>query len=55
MLLALAADDLTSLARAMRGAGLAGAAAAALDLLSGTETMAAASAALTGSPSDIKD
>src|ERR1700743_2850792 len=52
LLLALGADDLTSLARAMRGAGLAGAAAAALDLLSGTETMAAASAALTGSPSD---
>jgi AcrR family transcriptional regulator len=55
LLLALAADDLTSIARAMRGAGLAGAAAAALDMLSGTETMAAASAALTGSPSDVKD
>ncbi len=55
LLLALAADDLTALARAMRGEGLAGAAAAALNLLSGTETMAAASAALTGSPSDVKD
>ncbi len=57
LLLALAADDLTALARAMRGggAGLAGAAAAALHLLSETETMAAASGALTGSPSDIKD
>src|SRR5471032_2319329 len=40
LLLALAADDLTSLARAMRGTGgLAGAGAAALELLSGTETM----------------
>ena len=53
LLLALAADDLTSLARAMRGAGgpvggLAGAGAAALDLLRGAETMAAASAALPG-------
>jgi AcrR family transcriptional regulator len=54
LLLALAADDLTSLARAMRGAGgpnaggLAGVGAAALDLLRGTETMAAASAALPG-------
>jgi AcrR family transcriptional regulator len=49
LLLALAADDLTSLARAMRGTGgLAGAGAAALELLSGTETMAAASAALPG-------
>src|SRR5580692_11526909 len=52
LLLALAADDLTSLARAMRGAGtaggLAGAGAAALALLSGAETMAAASAALPG-------
>ncbi|HEX4637459.1 MAG TPA: TetR family transcriptional regulator [Rhizomicrobium sp.] len=51
LLLALAADDLTTLARAMRGAqsgGLAGAGAAALDLLSRTETMAAASAALPG-------
>src|SRR6478752_7037767 len=39
LLLALAADDLTALARAMRGAGgLAGAGAAALDLLSRTET-----------------
>jgi AcrR family transcriptional regulator len=53
LLLALAADDLTSLARAMRGTGgLAGAGAAALALLSGTETMAAASAALTGAPQD---
>lgn len=54
LLLALAADDLTALARAMRGAGgpdaggLAGAGAAALDLLSRTETIAAASAALPG-------
>src|SRR5882757_8693781 len=49
LLLALAADDLTSIARAMRGAGgLAGAGAAALALLSGAETMAAASAALPG-------
>jgi AcrR family transcriptional regulator len=50
LLLALAADDLTSLARAMRGGtgGLAGAGAAALALLSGTETMAAASAAFSG-------
>ena len=47
LLLALAADDLTVLARAMRDAGsLAPAAAAALALLGGTETMAAASAAL---------
>jgi len=54
LLLALAADDLTSLARVMRGsgAGLAGAGAAALELLCGAETMAAASAALTGSPSE---
>ena len=50
LLLALAADDLTFLARAMRGAGsgLAGAGAVALDLLRGAETMAAASAALAG-------
>ena len=50
LLLALATDDLTSLARAMRGAGgihgLAGAGAAALEMLRGAETMAAASAAL---------
>ena len=47
LLLALATDDLTALARAMRGAGsgLASAGAAALDLLRGAETMAAASAA----------
>src|SRR6201999_121160 len=54
LLLALAADDLTALARAMKGAGgpqaggLARAGAAAFDLLSRTETMAAASAALPG-------
>ena len=56
LLLALAADDLTSLARAMRGsgAGLAGAGAVALELLRGTETMAAASAALTGTPDGSK-
>lgn len=53
LLLALAADDLTALARAMRDAGadgLAGAGAAALSLLKGAETMAAASAALAGTP-----
>ena len=49
LLLALAAEDLTTLARAMRGAGgLAGAGAVALELLSRAETMAAASAALPG-------
>jgi AcrR family transcriptional regulator len=52
LLLALAADDLSALARAMREAppsgGLAGAGAAALDILRGAETMAAASAALPG-------
>lgn len=53
LLLALAADDLTALARAMREAGgvntgLAGVSAAALSLLKGAETMAAASAALPG-------
>jgi AcrR family transcriptional regulator len=49
LLLALAADDLTNLARAMREAGgLAAAGAAALALLRGAETMAAASAALPG-------
>ena len=53
LLLALAAEDLTQLARAMKGAGgLAGAGAAALDMLRGTETMAAASAALTTGPQD---
>ena len=54
LLLALAADDLTSLARVMRGSGmgLAGAGTAALELLRGAETMAAASAALNGAPSD---
>ncbi|HEY2007967.1 MAG TPA: helix-turn-helix domain-containing protein [Rhizomicrobium sp.] len=54
LLLALATEDLTALARAMRGsgAGLAGAGAAALELLRGAETMAAASAALTGTPSE---
>src|ERR1700744_3942895 len=47
LLLALAADDLSVLARAVREAGsLAPAAAAALALLKGTETIAAASAAL---------
>ena len=57
LLLALAADDLTSLARAMRGTGgLAGAGAAALDLLRGAETMAAASAALAdGAPGQSGD
>ncbi|MBN9587674.1 MAG: hypothetical protein BGN85_05705 [Alphaproteobacteria bacterium 64-11] len=55
LLLALAADDLTVLARAMRDAGpagLAGAGAAALNLLKGAETMAAASAALAGTPQE---
>jgi AcrR family transcriptional regulator len=47
LLLALAADDLTVLARAMRDAGdLSAAATAALALLGNTETLAAASAAL---------
>src|ERR1700744_2273796 len=47
LLLALAAEDLSQLARAMKGTGgLAAAGAAALDLLKGAETMAAASAAL---------
>lgn len=56
LLLALATDDLTALARVMRGsgAGLAGAGAAALELLRGAETMAAASAALTGTPDNGK-
>ena len=55
LLLALAADDLTSLARAMRGVGgLAGAGAVALNLLRGAETMAAASAALAGTSQDGK-
>lgn len=49
LLLALAADDLTALARAMRDAGgLAGAGTAALSLLKDAETMAAASGALNG-------
>jgi AcrR family transcriptional regulator len=49
LLLALAAEDLGSLARAMRGTGdLAGAGTAALHLLRGAETMAAASGALMG-------
>lgn len=53
LLLALAAEDLSSLVRAMRGAGgLARAGAAALDLLRGAETMAAASAALASAPQD---
>jgi AcrR family transcriptional regulator len=58
LLLALAADDLTVLARAMRDAGpagLAGAGAAALSLLRGAETMAAASAALAGAPGPKAD
>lgn len=47
LLLALAAEDLTQLARVMKGSNsLAAAGAAALDLLRGAETMAAASAAL---------
>lgn len=55
LLLALAADDLTAMARAMRDTGgLAGAGAAALSVLSNAETMAAASAALTGAPAGGK-
>jgi AcrR family transcriptional regulator len=47
LLLALAADDLTHLARVMRDSGgLAGAGLAAFDMLKGAETMAAASGAL---------
>lgn len=48
LLLALAAEDLSCLARVMRGSGvgLVGAGTAALELLRGAETMAAASAAL---------
>jgi AcrR family transcriptional regulator len=47
LLLALAAEDLSGLARAMRGAqGFSGAASVALSLLGETETFAAASAAL---------
>ncbi|HEY5346870.1 MAG TPA: helix-turn-helix domain-containing protein [Rhizomicrobium sp.] len=46
LLLALASEDLSVMARAMRDcSGLAGASAAALELLRGAETMAAASAA----------
>ena len=54
LLLALAADDLTALARVMRGSGvgLAGAGTAALEMLRGAETMAAASAALSGALSE---
>ena len=55
LLLALAADDLTVLARAMREAGahgLAGALAAALAMLKDAETMAAAAAALAGLPGE---
>jgi AcrR family transcriptional regulator len=54
LLLALAADDLSSLARVMRGSGvgLASASAAALELLRGAETMAAASGALSGALSE---
>jgi AcrR family transcriptional regulator len=53
LLLALATDDLTSLARVMRSTGgLVDAGTAALDLLRGAETMAAASAVLTGAPQE---
>jgi AcrR family transcriptional regulator len=56
LLLALAAEDLTQLARVMKGSGgLAAAGAAALDMLRGAETMAAASAALAGGTSDLND
>jgi AcrR family transcriptional regulator len=55
LLLALAADDLTQLARAMREAGgLKGASMAALSLLQQAETMAAASAALPKSGGDAE-
>jgi len=56
LLLALAADDLGRLARVMKEAGgLAGASAAALTLLKGTETIAAASGALSeGGNSDAE-
>jgi AcrR family transcriptional regulator len=56
LLLALAADDLGRLARVMKEAGgLAGATAAALTLLKGTETIAAASGALSeGGNSDAE-
>jgi AcrR family transcriptional regulator len=56
LLLALAAEDLTQLARVMKGSqGLAGAGAAALDLLRGAETMAAASAALAEGTPELND
>jgi AcrR family transcriptional regulator len=49
LLLALASDDLGRLAKVMREAGgFSGASAAALDMLKGTETIAAASGALAG-------
>jgi len=56
LLLALAAEDLTQLARVMKGSGgLAAAGAAALDLLKGAETMAAASAALAEGTSELNE
>ncbi|HEY8253049.1 MAG TPA: TetR family transcriptional regulator [Rhizomicrobium sp.] len=56
LLLALAAEDLTQLARVMKGSGgLAAAGAAALDLLRGAETMAAASAALADGTSELNE
>ncbi len=56
LLLALAAEDLTQLARVMKGSGgLAAAGAAALDLLTGAETMAAASAALADGVPELND
>ena len=56
LLLALAAEDLTQLARVMKGSGgLAAAGAAALDLLTGAETMAAASAALADGTPELND
>src|SRR3569623_152428 len=56
LLLALAAEDLTQLARVMKGSGgLAAAGAAALDLLHSAETMAAASAALADGTSDLNE
>jgi AcrR family transcriptional regulator len=56
LLLALAAEDLTTLARVMKGSGgLAAAGTAALDLLKNAETMAAASAALAGPGAENND
>ncbi len=56
LLLALAAEDLTQLARVMKGSGgLAAAGAAALNMLKGAETMAAASAALADGAGELNE